>query len=98
MQGPNVKRLIASKMSLLMVPPGSGDGKGKAFQVAMEALTKPGNVAKVAREATAWVEAALHAVREAAEPNPWKSADDEAIAAEILKGIEARSEATRVPP
>lgn len=87
MQGPNVKKLIAHKMSLLMVPPGTGKG---ALAVAVGAMVKPGNVAAVAREATAWVELAIAAVRQAAEPNPWKHADDEAIAGKILDEVEKR--------
>ncbi len=87
-QGPNVKRLIAHKMSLLMVPPGCGTG----LKTAIEALTKPGNIVAVALEATAWVEQALTLVK-TAPGNPFGD-DDEAIAGEILKGIEARQKGT----
>jgi hypothetical protein len=83
-QGPNVKKLIAHKMSLIMVPPGGGIGS------VIGALTKPGNIGAAAKEATEWVGTAIQLVREAAEPNPWKTATDEAIAAEILSGIEKR--------
>lgn len=82
-QGPNVKKLIAHKMSLLMIPPGTKEG----LATAIDALTKPGNIGKVAKEATQWVEAALFAIRNAKEPNPWKNADDETIAGEILQKI-----------
>jgi hypothetical protein len=87
MQGPNVKKLIAHKMSLIMVPPGCGDGKHAAAGVAIAALMAPGNIGKVAREATAWVEAAIAAVKSAPD-NPYT--DDEAIAGEILRQIELR--------
>ena len=80
-QGPNVKRLIAHKMSLLMVPPGGG------LHTALAALTKPGNVGNVAREATDWVETAIAAVK-AAPDNPYP--DDEVIAGEILRQIAVR--------
>jgi hypothetical protein len=40
-----------------------------------------------ARAATKWIELAIRAVREAAEPNKFKDADDETIAGEILKQI-----------
>jgi hypothetical protein len=80
-QGPNVKRLIVHRMSQLMVPPGAGIGD------ALAAMVKPGNISAVAREATAWVEAALAAVR-SAPGNPY--ADDEEIAGAILAGIERK--------
>jgi tRNA G18 (ribose-2'-O)-methylase SpoU len=82
-QGPNVKKLIAHKMSLIMISPGCGNG----LATAIEALTKPGNLGAVAREATTWVEAAIAAVK-AAPDNPY--GDDEAIASEILHQIELR--------
>ncbi len=81
MQGPNVKKLIVHKMSLLMVPPGGNLG------TAIDALRKPGNVVAVAREATAWVEAAIAAVK-AAPGSTWT--DDEAIAGEILRQVELK--------
>lgn len=83
MQGPNVKRLIAHRASLLAVPAGGG------FADALKAI-QSGKIVAHVREATTWVETALLLVREAAEPNPWKTADDEAIAGEILKGVEAK--------
>lgn len=83
-QGPNVKRLIAHKMSLDAVPKGGGVAD------AMKFLTTPGAIVKSAKEATAWVAEAIRVVRLAAEPNSWKNADDEAIAGEILRQIEAR--------
>ncbi len=89
-QGPNVRRLIARKASLLMVPPGSG-----GLPAAIEALRKHGNIIAVTREATAWVEQAIAVVRLAAEPNPYKTADDETIAGVILEEIEKRLEAQR---
>jgi tRNA G18 (ribose-2'-O)-methylase SpoU len=51
-QGPNVRRLIATKMSVLMIPPNTGKD---ALAVGIEAIKKPGNVGAVAREATDWV-------------------------------------------
>lgn len=86
MQGPNVKKLIIRKMSLLMVP--ASTPKGKGMEMAVNALRKPGNIGATAREATAWVEAALEAVRSAPD-NPYGD-DDEAIAGEILRQIEEK--------
>lgn len=91
MQGRNVKKLIAHKMSLIMIPPGCGNG----LATGIAALMKPGNVGTVAREATQWVEVAIAAVRQAGEPNPWKTASDEDIAAEILRQIEEKKKAQR---
>lgn len=83
-QGPNVKKLIAHKMSLLMVPPGCGNG----LQTALAALTKPGNVVAVAKEATMWVNEAI-AVMKTAPDSPYGD-DDEAIAGAILAKIEEK--------
>ncbi len=84
MQGPNVKKLIAHKMSLIMIPPDSKDG----LAAGLAALSKPGNIAAVCREATTWVEAALNAVKEAPGGEQYK--DDEEIAGIILTGVEAK--------
>ncbi len=86
MQGPNVKKLIVEKMSLLMIPPGCKDG----LATGVAALTKPGNVQAIAKEATEWVNAAIAAVRAAPGENPWREANEESIAGEILKGINER--------
>ncbi len=83
MQGPNVRKLIVTKMSLIMVPPGSG-----TIYTALEAMVKPGNIGDVARQATEWVEAAIAAVK-MAHGNPYGD-DDEAIAGEILRQVEKR--------
>jgi hypothetical protein len=80
--GPNVKRLIIRKMAIDMVPPGGG------INDALATMIRPGGIEEHARSATAWVEAALAAVK-AAPGNPF-GGDDEAIAAEILRGVEAR--------
>jgi hypothetical protein len=83
-QGPNVKKLIIRKMSTDAVPKGGGIAAALGF------LADPSRIVAGARAATQWVETAIRAVREAAEPNPWKTADDEAIAGEILRGIESQ--------
>jgi len=85
MQGPNVKKLIAHKMSLLMIPVDTPAGQGLATGIA--ALAKPGNIASVCREATDWVNQALAVVKTAPD-NPFN--DDEEIAGEILRQIEER--------
>lgn len=84
MHGPNVKRLIVHKMSVDAVPNNGGPADAIRF------LTTPGAVTQSAKAASAWVEEAIRVVRLAAEPNPWKQADDEAIAGELLRQIETR--------
>jgi hypothetical protein len=49
-QGPNVKRLIAHRMSLPLIPAGTPS----PLQAGLSALAKPGNITAVAREATEW--------------------------------------------
>lgn len=79
MQGPNVKKLIVRKMSMLMVPKGAG------LQDVMQSLTSPGNIGEAAKQATEWVESAIAAVKTAPD-NPY-GREDEAIAGEILRRL-----------
>ena len=81
-QGPNVKKLIARKMSKDMVPDGGG------LRDAVKALRTPGNLSKVAQEATKWVEAAIAVVKTAPD-NPYGD-DNEAIAGAVLEGLEVK--------
>ena len=85
--GPNVKRLIAHKMSLDAVPAGGG------MDAALSFLSSKDNITESARRAKDWVRLAIKAVRSAAEPNPWKDADDEAIAGHFLEKIAERQTA-----
>jgi hypothetical protein len=84
-QGPNVKRLIAHRMSVVIVPSGGG------LPDALQAMTSPGRLVEIGREATAWVRQAIDAVI-AAPGNPYGN-DDEAIAGEILQRIDERKRA-----
>jgi hypothetical protein len=84
MIGPDVRKLIASKAALLMIPPGTQNG----LATAIGAFTKPGNVVAVTRQATEWVQTAIRAVKEAPD-NPYGD-DDEAIAGEILRQVSSR--------
>jgi hypothetical protein len=85
--GPNVKKLIIRKMSVDAIPSGGGLSEGISF------LTKPGALSSGFKSAAEWVKSAIEVVRKAAEPNPWKDADDEAIAGELLRKIEERKHA-----
>lgn len=82
--GPNVRRLIAHKMSLDAIPKGGGFADGLNF------LSDRSKITEGARRATDWVQLAIKTLRQAAEPNPWKDADDETIAAEFLKRVRER--------
>lgn len=88
--GPNVKRLVFHKMSLDAVPPGGG------LKSALDFIITPGAMGASYKAATEWVNAAILAVRQAVEPNPWKTADDEAIAGELLRLIEERKSTQRL--
>jgi hypothetical protein len=89
-QGPNVKRLIVAKMSRDAIPAGGGVADGIKF------LSDPTAVLAGARVATQWVEEAIRLVREAADPNPWRQADDEAIAAEVLRRLGERGRTVEI--
>lgn len=77
-QGPNVKRLIVTKMSNAVVL----DGDGLAGCI--EFLSNPEAIKRGAIAATKFVDDAIACIRQAAEPNPFKNATDEEIAGEIL--------------
>jgi hypothetical protein len=82
--GPNVKKLIATRMSTEAVPAGGG------INDAINFILKPGAMAEGFRKASQWVQDALQVVRLAQEPNPWKVATDEEIAGELLRRVEER--------
>ena len=82
--GPNVRKLIATAMAAKAIPTGGGLEAGLKF------LSSKTNIANGFRAASEWTKQALQIVREAAEPNPWKTATDEEIAKEILDRIERR--------
>jgi hypothetical protein len=77
--GPNVKKLIAHKMSLDAIPPGGGIADGVSFLLS-------GKLGESAKAASEWVRRAIATVK-AAPDNPFGD-DDEAIAAELLRRID----------
>lgn len=81
MIGPNVRKLIAHKMSVDAIPPGGGFNAGIDFILS-------GKINESAKRATEWVQKAI-AVFKTAPDNPFGD-DDEAIADHLLKGIEER--------
>jgi len=82
--GPNVKKLIAMKIVRVAIP-----AKG-TFADGLKFLTDPEKIKQTAKQATEFVKAAIQDVRNAGEPNSWKNADDETIAAEILRKIDEK--------
>lgn len=86
--GPNVRRLIAHKMSLDAIPPGTKEplADGANFLLSKQRLLSSVNAA------TDWVKEALKSIREAADPNPWQNADEEAIAKYLLDQIAERQQ------
>ena len=79
MQGPNVRKLIAHRMSTLAIPPNGGLEDGIRF------LQSEDRIVQAAKDATAWVKEAISVVKTAPD-NPYET--DEKIAGEILKKIE----------
>lgn len=77
--GTNLKRLIAYKVSQDAVPAGGG------VKDALAALTTPGRMAELSRNALAWVDQAVAAVRSAPD-NPYGD-DEEAICGAILEQL-----------
>lgn len=86
--GPNVRRLIARKMSLLAIPAGSDKD---SLALGVEMFTNRDKFQSIATDAAAWVRAAIDVMKTAPD-NPYGN-DDEAIAAAILRGVEGREKA-----
>lgn len=89
LEGPNVRKLIIEKISRDVIPPGGGLVEGINF------LSDPKKISSCWQAAAEWVKSAITVVRQAAEPNHWKDATDEEIAAEILKQIAAKRQLSR---
>ena len=81
MIGPNVKRLIAHKMSVDAIPPGGGLSDGFSFLLS-------GKLGESAKNASEWVKDAIRIVKTAPD-NPYGD-DDEAIAGALLSKIADR--------
>jgi hypothetical protein len=79
---PNVRRLFISKVAISAVPPGGG------FKTAIDFLANKDKMRQTFSEAKEWTKEAIRMVREAAEPNPYKTATDEEIAAIIMERID----------
>ena len=84
MQGPNVKKLITTRIAQLAVPPGGGLADAIGFLASKR-------IGKTAKDATDWVNEAIAVVKTAPD-NPFGN-DDEAIAGEILRQLEEKQHA-----
>ena len=82
--GPNVKRLVIHKMSLLAIPIGSGE---RSLGLGVQAMM---NAPQLFREAHEWVVNAIALVKAAPDCAYMTDEDDEEIAGVLLKGIEER--------
>lgn len=89
--GPNVKKLLILKMSKDAIPDGGGLAAGLNF------LSSKESIMSGFRAAREWTEMAIQAVREAAEPNPWKNATDETIAGELLLRVDRCKSVAKTP-
>jgi hypothetical protein len=82
--GPNLKKLAIHKMSLDAIPPGGGLHAGIKF------LTEPHAMTDGWHNSIEWCNLSIQAIRDAAEPNPWRESSEEEIAGELLRRIEER--------
>jgi len=87
--GPNVQRLVCAKMARDAIPPEGGVQAGVNF------LSDPKNIMEGFKSAAAYVASALLAIRQAAEPNPYKVMSDEEIAGALLKRIDEKRKARK---
>ncbi len=85
--GPNVKRLAIEFASYVIIPPGSGSNP---MELALSALTDGAQLSAAMQAGLARVDQAVALVK-AAPDNPYGD-DEEAIAGEILRRLDARRE------
>lgn len=82
--------MISNKTRLIIHRTSQTTTEGRSFFDVLK-MIQSGEICDEAKKATAWVEEAIQAVKQAAEPNPWKDASDEAICLIILDEIEKRN-------
>lgn len=80
--GPQMTRFVVSRMSVDAL-----NGTGRGIVAVVEFLQKPGSLADSARRSLEWCDQAIHSLRGAQEPNPFKTADEETIAAEVNRKL-----------
>lgn len=79
--GPNVRRLFIQRMSVLAIPTGGGFADGLSF------FTDQEKRRRIMHDAEIWVMGAIQTVRTASGDNPWREADNETVAGEILRRV-----------
>jgi hypothetical protein len=86
--GPNMRKLVATYTAKLLTDqaPSIAGVSGKILD---------GTFVSDVKRAQMWCKQAVNAIRNAAQPNPWVHATDEAIAGEILKRIQEAQEDER---
>lgn len=82
--GPNFKKLVFSKMAVDAIPNGSG------FEAGLEFLCDPKRIGASFRESVLWCDAAIIELRNARDPNPYRTASEENICAELLRLVDER--------
>lgn len=89
--GPNFRKLLSRRAGMIME-----ERAGPGFDATVSHLLE-GGLGPALKDAKTWCDAAMQAVRQAADPNPWKYASDEVIAEHILKKVEERNAKSEVP-
>lgn len=84
-------RLMCHKMAQDAIPRDGGLADGVRF------LSSKESIVQGARKAREWVAQAINLIRTAPDPNPWKNATDDEIAAEILRKVELKKEQSKCP-
>jgi hypothetical protein len=82
--GSNVKKLMAIKTSLVAIPKGGNVTDGIKF------LSDKEKIIRTMQESLKWVKDSIGLIRTAGEPNPFKNADEETIAGELLRIMEEK--------
>lgn len=81
--GPNFKRLVVWKMTMLTIPADCEPGQG--FNLAIETLRDPERLAAIAREAQKFAEDSIAIVKACRDP---RYQDEETIAKVIMDGVD----------
>ena len=81
---PNIKKLIIIKMSKDALPNGSTIMDGLQFLSSKEKMSEG------FRQSKKWILEVIGILKQAGEPNPYKTMSDEDIAGELLNKIEQR--------
>lgn len=80
--GPNMKRLMAYRVAREAIPPGGG------MASAIQSIVTPGRLSELSRNALAWCDEAINAMRSAPD-NPYGD-DEETIAGAIVAELDKK--------